>query len=131
MSTSTKITAAAALTGVALALSAFVAAPFLGSARAASDPAAAVAADRIGGAFSMIAATTPSPAVEAAAVAEAKGDLLLSKCAAATWPDIGADCLVKSDGSPVGKARMVTIGYQADATTTVLTRVPSALVAAR
>ncbi len=93
-------------------------------ARASTAPSEAdVAADRIGGAFATIAENQPDSAVETQAV---RGDLggATRVCASATWPNVDTSCLTTADGSPVHPVRMITVGYQTDANTTVLLRVP-------
>lgn len=118
---------------VAATVGGFLATPLNGSARAAAGQAdAQLVAERIGAAFAVVRMTEAAPAVRAAAVRSAKGDLPRSLgCKAQTWPDVDVGCLVNADGSPAAKARFVTVGSQTGETETVLLRIPASLVASR
>ena len=123
------------LAGAAIALgltaAALSAAASGGSARA--EAPANLAAERIDVAFALAPKTEAAPAIKAAAAARTgKGDLLAKPaCAGQLWPDVSRDCLVKSDGTAVQPVRSVTVGYQADANTTILIRMPAQQVASR
>lgn len=117
---------------VAATVGGFLATPLNGSARAAGQADAELVAERIGAAFAVVHMTEAAPAVRAAAVRSAKGDLPRSLgCKAQTWPDVDVGCLVNADGSPAAKARFVTVGSQTGETETVLLRIPASLVASR
>ncbi len=127
---SRKFVAAAILFGLALIIAGLVLSPSNGGAHASNRNDVDVAADRIGAAFALISEATadPTQGVEQAS----KGDLPKSAgCAGATWPNIDAACLATADGRPAPRVRTITVGYQADQTTTVLLRIPSAEVAQR
>jgi hypothetical protein len=127
---SRKFVAAAILVGIALIIAGMLIAPFSASARAAATAGDQLAADRIGGAFAAIEERAVDPALAAAAALAAKGDLPPdSACASAVWPNIAASCLRTPDGSRGQDVRMITIGYQSDASTTVLVRYPELEVA--
>lgn len=129
---SRKFVAAAILMGIALIVAGLLIAPFNATARAAATVGEDVAIDRIGGAFAAIAERAVDPAITAAAVRASKGDLGVDpSCAGAVWPNIDASCLKTTDGAPVQAVRMITIGYQSDAATTVLVRYPEGEVASR
>jgi hypothetical protein len=125
---SRKFVAAAILVGIALILAGVLIAPFNASARAAATVGDERITDRIGGAFSAISEREAGPALLAAAAQAAKSDLGTS-CAAAVWPNIDPSCLRAADGSRVHNVRMVTIGYESGANTTVLVRYPELEVA--
>lgn len=122
--------AAAILIGLVMIAAALLAAPFNASARAAASS-DGVAADRIGAAFAALAEMESNPAIVSAAVRETKRDFGVPNCDGAVWPNIDAACLTRVDGAPARPARLVTIGYQAGDSTTVLMRLPAAEVAAR
>ena len=127
---SRKFVAAAILFGIALIIVGVLIAPFNASARAAATVGDELALDRIGGAFAAVQEQEADPAIVTAAVQAAKRDLDPNQsCTGAVWPNIDASCLTASDGSPVREVRMITIGYQGDANTTVLVRSPALEVA--
>jgi hypothetical protein len=128
---SRKFVAAAILVGIGLIVTGLLIAPFNAAARASTDGSSA-AADRIGGAFMVISERAPAPEIAAAAALVFKGDLgAEGLCAHATWPNIDPSCLVRVDGAAVHPVRLITIGYQSGAATTVLVRVPASEVASR
>lgn len=129
---SRKLVAAAILFGLALIAAGLLVAPFNASARAAATAGDAAAADRIGQAFASLSDAEPHPALKAAALHFAKGDLEVpAHCIGAAWPNIDPSCLTTSDGAPAPHVRTITIGYEAGGNTTVLMRVPAAELAAR
>lgn len=129
---SRKFVAAAILVGIALIVAGLLIVPFNASARAAASEGADVASDRIGGAFAVISDREPAAEIAAAAALVFKGDLgAESICAGATWPNIDASCLARTDGSASHPVRLITIGYQSGSATTVLVRVPAGEVASR
>lgn len=129
---SRKIVAAAILFGLALIVAGLLIAPFNASARAAATVGPDVASDRIGIAFASLSERTADPAMQAAAVRASKGDLGIDPaCAGAVWPNIDASCLTMSDGERAQNVRMISIGYQSDASTTVIVRYPVGEFASR
>ena len=127
---SRKVVAAAILVGIALIIAGVLMAPFNASARAAATVGDDSITDRIGGAFSTLSERAADPAILAAASQAAKGDRgSNASCTAAVWPNIDPSCLRTADGSRAHKVRMITIGYQSDANTTVLVRYPELEVA--
>jgi len=127
---SRKFVAAAILVGIALIIAGVLIAPFSASARAAATVGDDRITDRIGGAFGTISEREADPAILAAASQAAKGDLRTdASCAAAIWPNIDPSCLRTADGSRAHEVRMITIGYESDANTTILVRYPELEVA--
>jgi hypothetical protein len=127
---SRKFVAAALLVGIALIIAGVLIAPFNASARAAATVGEDRIVDRIGAAFSTLSERDVDPALVAAAVQAAKGDLGTdASCAAGVWPNIDPSCLRTADGSRAHDVRMITIGYESDAGTTVLVRYPELEVA--
>ena len=91
-----------------------------------------IVVDRIGGAFASASNIAVAPAILAAAARALKGNLaFVLACANAVWPNIDAACLATADGRPAPRVRMITIGYQNDANTTVIVHIPVAAVAQR
>lgn len=123
---------AALFAGFALSAVGFLVSPFSASASAAAgQPGVDLAADRIGAVFATLQDVPVDAAIAAAAIVAAKGDLEpAGVCAAATWPNIDASCLA-SDGASPRPVRMITVGYQSDANSTMLVRVPETEMAAR
>ena len=124
---SRKFVAAAILLGLALVLAGLLAVPFNGSARAAPGRPDPAAADRIGAAFASVADTGAGCRPLRCRGARRRRAIsgISAKCAGAVWPNIDSSCLSRTDGSPAARVRTVTIGYQADESTTVLVRVPT------
>jgi len=121
-----KFVAAAILLGLALVIAGLLALPFNGIARAAPGEPDPATLDRIGAAFASVSDVAPDAALSDAAAQASKGDLGISaKCAGAVWPNIDSTCLSRMDGSAAPRVRTITIGYQVDAGTTVLVRVPT------
>ena len=132
MTQSSKILAAAALTGLSLTFGGLTAIPFYSSAGAVEVVGEDFATDRIAVAFDAAAQVAADPAGMAAAVRSPKGDLLAKPgCAGQNWPEIAPACLATADGSAVRPVRTVTIGYQTGDATTVLIRMPAPQVASR
>ena len=130
---SSKVLVATALAGFALTMAGLVAAPFNTSASAAAGQSSGdVVSERIGATFASLADIEPAPALHRAALRAAKGDLFAVRdCAGSVWPDISADCLATTDGSPAPAVRFITMGHQEGEATTILMRVPAAAIAAR
>jgi hypothetical protein len=123
----------AVVAGVLVAMSAAMVVPVVSAARAAAgDAAIDPIGERIGTAFASVEETRAPQALSTAAVRVAKGDLMARPgCAGATWPNIDADCLARTDGSAAPHARFITVGHEVGAATTVLVRIPAAEVASR
>jgi hypothetical protein len=126
---SRKFVAAAILFGLALIAAGLLMAP-PSDARAAAVAGPDAASTRIADAFADLPQRVPAPSLQAAAMRLGKGDLG-SGCDTAAWPNVASSCLVTADGRPAHPVRTITIGYQADATTTVLLRLPAGEVAQR
>jgi hypothetical protein len=90
------------------------------------------AGERIDDAFASLSRINVDPSGAAATPSASKGDLpRLAECASAIWPNIDAPCLSTADGSPALQVRTVTISYQTGVNTTVLLRIPAAVMAQR
>ncbi len=130
---SRKFVAVGILVGLALIIAGLILSPSNSGAHAAANRTDVDAiADRIGGAFAAVSEATADPTLADVAAAPApKGDREISGCAAETWPNIDAGCLATTDGRPAHQVRTITVGYQANQSTTVLLRIPSEVIAQR
>ena len=133
MNKSSRILAAAAVAGFAMIVAGLIAAPFNTSASAAAGQSSGdVVSERIGATFASLTDVQPASALHQAASRAAKGDLFAARdCAGSVWPDISADCLATTDGSPAPAVRFITMGHQEGDATTILVRMPAAAIAAR
>ena len=123
---------AAVAVSASVAFSAPTGAPFDLGTRIASETDVSIIVDRIGGAFVSASSVVADPAIVAAAARASKGNLaFVLACANAVWPNIDAACLTTADGRSGPHVRMITIGYQNDANTTVIVHIPVAAVEQR
>ena len=129
---SSRILVASAVAGFAMIVAGLIAAPFNTSASAAAGQSSGDGvSERIGATFASLTEVQPASALHQAALRAAKGDLFAARDCASVWPNISADCLATTDGSPAPTVRLITMGHQEGDATTILVRMPAASIAAR